>query len=301
MGSRWILFGYKMEYCNYIIVPNEAETVKRIFSSYIDGMTLKAIADELTAEQIQYKEGRTTWNKNMIARTIENAHYAGDLQYPQIVSRDVFESALERKNTLGGKREKDSAEIKYLKSILFCSTCGGRIRRISKYTANRERWLCESNCKLNRYFDDNTLFSEIQKTLNAVISNPVLLDTINAKGTYEPNIETIRKEKEIRYMLDQPNIQFNTIKRAILDCTQSKFDCCALDSSVYIEPLKEYMKTQKPTGRLNIELLALTSERIYINSDGTITIHFINGRNITHTTNNTERNGADNAGSKNSN
>lgn len=285
-----------MEYCNYIIVPHEAETVGRIFSSYIDGMTLKAIADELTAEQIQYKEGRTTWNKNMIARIIENAHYAGDDKYPQIVSRDMFEAALKRKNTLGGKREKDTAEIKYLKSVLYCSACGGRIRRIAKYNT-RERWLCENNCKSNRYFDDSTLFGEIQSTLNTGILSPNLLDTDGIKSIYEPNIETIRKEKEIRYMLDQPNIQFNPIKKAILDCTQSKFDCCAFDNSVYTEPLKEYMKTQKPTGRLNIELLALTAERIYINSNGSITICFINGKEICST----ERNGAENAGSKNSN
>lgn len=297
MGSRWILFGYKMEYCNYLIVPHEAETVKRIFSSYIDGMTLKTIADELTAEQIQYKEGRTAWNKNIIARIIENPHYAGDDKYPQIISCDVLESAVKRKNSLGGKREKDSAEIKCIKSVVYCSACGGRIRRVSKYTANREKWFCENNCKLNKYFDDSTLFSEIQNILNTVISNPASLDTNSVKSTYEPNIETIRKEKEVRYMLDQPNIQFNPIKKAILDCTQSKFDCCTFDNSVYTEPLKEYMKTQRSTGRLNIELLTLTAERIYINSNGSVTIRFINGKEIC----NTERSGAENAGSKNSN
>lgn len=151
-------------------------------------------------------------------------------------------------------------------------------------------------------FINSTLFCEIQSTVNAAISNPASLDTNSVKSTYEPNIETIRKEKEIRYMLDRPNIQFNPIKKAILDCTQSKFDCCAFDNSVYTEPLKEYMKTQKPTGRLNIELLALTAERIYMNSNGSITICFINGRKISNTgINNMERNGAENAGSKNSN
>ena len=146
-------------------------------------------------------------------------------------------------------------------------------------------------------FINSTLFCEIQSTVNAAISNPASLDTNSVKSTYEPNIETIRKEKEIRYMLDQPNIQFNPIKKTILDCTQSKFDCCVFDNSVYTEPLKEYMKTQKLTGRLNIELLALTAERIYINSNGSVTIRFINGKEICST----ERNGAENAGSKNSN
>ena len=280
MGSRWILFGYKMEYGNYLIVPHEAETVKRIFSSYIDGMTLKSIADELTRENVSYKEGRTAWNKNMIARIIENAHYAGDSIYPQIVNNETFQLAFNRKNALGGKREKDTAEIKYLKSVLYCAACGGRIRRIAKYTPTHEKWFCENNCKLSKYFDDNTLFGDIQSLINPVVINPNLLDTGKIEYTYEPSIETIRKEKEIRYMMDQSNVQFKPIQKTIFDFIQSKFDCCVFDSSVYTEPLKEYMKTQNPTDKLNIKLLALTAKKIMINTDGSITIHFINGKEI---------------------
>ncbi len=296
MGSRWILFGYKMEYDKYIAVPDESETVVRIFESYINGMTLKAIADELTLEHIPYKEDKTTWNKNMIARIIENVHYTGDSDYPQIVSKEMFESALRRKKLLGGKRDKDSAEIKYLKSVLYCSVCGGRIRRIAQ-NSKLEKWYCENNCKTSRRFDDNVLFCSIQSLINSVIGNPDLLDGKCIENTYEPNIETIRQEKGIRYMLDQPDIQFNTIKKAILDCTQSKFDCCELDSSVYSEPLKEYMLNHEIGSSLDIQLLTLTVERILINSDGSITVRFINGKEMK----NIERNGANNAGSENSN
>ena len=35
MGSRWILFGYKIVNEKYIIVPHEAETVKKIFNLYL--------------------------------------------------------------------------------------------------------------------------------------------------------------------------------------------------------------------------------------------------------------------------
>lgn len=280
MGSRWILFGYRMECCKYLVVPSEAKTVVRIFEAYINGKTLKDIAEELTVEQIVYNEGKTVWNKNMIARIIENAHYAGDSIYPQIVNNETFQLAFNRKNALGGKREKDTAEIKYLKSVLYCAACGGRIRRIAKYTSIREKWSCEHNCKLSKYFDDNTLFGDIQSLINSVIINPNLLDTGKIEYTYEPSIETTRKEKEIRYMLDQPNVQFKPIQKTIFDFIQSKFDCCVFDSSVYTEPLKEYMKTQNLTDKLNIKLLALTAEKIMINTDGSIIIHFINGKEI---------------------
>ena len=275
MGSRWILFGYRMECCKYLVVPSEAKTVVRIFEAYINGKTLKDIAEELTVEQIVYNEGKTVWNK-----IIENAHYAGDSIYPQIVNNETFQLAFNRKNALGGKREKDTAEIKYLKSVLYCAACGGRIRRIAKYTPTHEKWFCENNCKLSKYFDDNTLFGDIQSLINSVIINPNLLDTGKIEYTYEPSIETIRKEKEIRYMMDQSNVQFKPIQKTIFDFIQSKFDCCVFDSSVYTEPLKEYMKTQNPTDKLNIKLLALTAKKIMINTDGSITIHFINGKEI---------------------
>lgn len=40
------------------------------------------------------------------------------------------------------------------------------------------------------------------------------------------------------------------------------------------------MKTQNLTDKLNTKLLALTAEKIMINTDGSITIHFINGKEI---------------------
>ncbi|MCM1365324.1 MAG: recombinase family protein [Faecalibacterium sp.] len=296
MSSRWILFGYKMEYDKYIVIPDEAKTVVRIFESYINGMTLKAIADELTSEHIPYKEDKTTWNKNMIARIIENAHYAGDSDYPQIVSNEMFETALKHKNSLGGKRDKDSAEIKCLKSVLYCSSCGGRIRRSGR-KSRHEKWSCENNCKMGRYFDDRVLFNDIQTLIETAAANIELLNTPFIENIYEPNLETIRQEKEIRYMLDQSDIQFNTIKKAILDCTRSKFDCCVLDKAVYTEPLKEYIQVYETNSDLDIQLLDLIVERILINSDGSITIKLINGKEI----NSMERNGAENAGSENSN
>ena len=74
----------------------------------------------------------------MFSRIIENSHYAGDERYPAIIGKDIYEAAISRKNTIGGKREKDTAEIKYLKSVIYCSKCGELIHRSAKYSTRGE-------------------------------------------------------------------------------------------------------------------------------------------------------------------
>lgn len=279
MGSRWILFGYKIVNEKYIIVPHEAETVKKIFNLYISGTSLQTIADILTREQIHYSSEKSVWNKNMIARIIENAHYVGDLKYPQIIEQPLFNNAVVRKNTIGGKREKDSDEIKYLKSVLYCSECKGRIRRIASYTY-REKWICENHCKNVDFLDDALLFNKIIILINTVISNPNMLDVIAYVNKYEPDLDTIRRINELKYMIDQGNTRFVQIKNELFDCVSRKFNCCQLDISTYTEPIKEYIAGQKSDDKLNIDLLSKIIDKIYINTDGSITIKFINGIEI---------------------
>jgi len=294
MSSRWILFGYKVFDGIFEIVPEEAETVKRIFNEYLAGLSLKAISEILTKENVTYYKDKTTWNKNMVSRIIENSHYAGDRQYPTIVDKDIFHEALNRKNNLGGKREKDTEEIKYLKSVVFCSTCGKIVRRYSMYST-REKWCCDDKCKVKLYFSDQTLFDKILSVLTCVKSNPELLNCTESNEAVL-NIETLRKTNDVRYMLDQGNVQFNPVKKAVFDCTESRFNCCSFDESTYTEPLKDFLKQQCVTDKIDVQMLSVIVDKIYIYSDGSITIRFVNGKEI-----NSEKGEQSNAGSENSN
>ncbi len=278
VSSRWVLYGYKVFNDVFEIIPQEAEIVSRIFDEYTSGLSLKSIAEILSADSVVYHKDKNTWNKNMVSRIIENAHYAGDDKYPQIVSKEVFEFAFRRKNALGGKREKDTAEIKYLKSVVYCSTCRKPVHRYSKYST-REKWLCEDKCKVNIYFDDETLFSKIVSVVSYVISNPEILNC-KSNSTYEFDIETLRKANEVRYMFDQPNIQFNPIKKTIFECAESRFNCCSFDENTYTEPLKAYLRQQTITDKIDVQMLSVIVDKIYINFDGSVTIRFVNGKEI---------------------
>ena len=145
----------------------------------------------------------------------------------------------------------------------------------------------------------NFLFGKITALRNkrSQTINPELLKCeINKNELYNPSLEVRRQENEIRYMMDQSGLQFQPIKKLILTCASDKFDCCEEDFSNVTEALIEYFSALDKAETLNYELLADTVEKIIINTDGSITIRFINYKEI-----NSERGEVKNAACKNSN
>ncbi|MCI8603390.1 MAG: hypothetical protein HFE79_04505 [Ruminiclostridium sp.] len=90
LKNRNIPFGYCMINGKYALNTAESEVVKKIFTDYISGKSLKTIAAEM---QIPYNANKTTWNKNMVSRALENKKYIGENGYPQIVTQHEFEQA----------------------------------------------------------------------------------------------------------------------------------------------------------------------------------------------------------------
>ena len=88
--NRSIPFGYCVINGKYALNVHESEAVQKIFSDYIGGKSLKTIAAEM---QIPYNANKTTWNKNMVSRVLENRKYIGENGYPQIVTKNEFEQA----------------------------------------------------------------------------------------------------------------------------------------------------------------------------------------------------------------
>lgn len=78
----------------YALNATESEAVKKIFSDYIGGKSLKIIAAEM---QIPYNAGKAVWNKNMVSRVLENKKYIGENGYPQIVTQHEFKQAAQIK------------------------------------------------------------------------------------------------------------------------------------------------------------------------------------------------------------
>lgn len=282
MGLRTILYGYRKEHLSYYIVPEEADIVRKIFTDYISGITLKSIADELTRDSVVYYQDKTSWTKNAVCRIIENAHYTGDMEYPAIVSKTDFETAAAIKNSKGGTREKDTAEIAWLKSKMRCAECECRFSRRRHYSGQRENWACVNGCKTDIYVDDAMLYEKLVSVLNSVIENPMLLkhDAMDTEP-YEPTLEILRNEREIDRMIEQKNPRFLPIKKAIYDCTANRFDCCYLDYSESVTTvLIEYVSQLSPLEKLDFELLKKLVNSITVYRDGSLFVQFLNNKTV---------------------
>ena len=94
---RYIPYGYTMRNGRTVISTEEAEVIRDIFKAYLNGASLKAIAEELTGRQIPYTQKTTTWDKARIARIIDNAKYVGTEEYDPIIDEAIYEAAVSLK------------------------------------------------------------------------------------------------------------------------------------------------------------------------------------------------------------
>ena len=98
MGNRKLPFGYQMRMGEIVRNEPEAKAVQDIFLQYTLGASLKEIAEQMSKTGPVYDEGKS-WNKNMIARILENTKYTGADSYPRLVDIKLFETAAEKRQT----------------------------------------------------------------------------------------------------------------------------------------------------------------------------------------------------------
>lgn len=135
MALRTILYGYEVVKGKTVVKREESDIVKKVFSLYVEGQTLKSIATYLTDQKIVYFQGEVKWNKNTINRMLENEKYMGNEIYPQIISKKIFREVRAIKDKKSCKQEKHSPEVELLRIICICSECGGRYKRVNMQSA----------------------------------------------------------------------------------------------------------------------------------------------------------------------
>ena len=85
MGNRKLPFGYKMVMGEIVVHPQEAQAVQGIYARYLAGASFNDITDHLKEKGPPYDADKP-WNKNMVARILEDNRYAGTERFPAILS-----------------------------------------------------------------------------------------------------------------------------------------------------------------------------------------------------------------------
>lgn len=201
--------GYTCVDGEIVIVPEQAEVVRKIFDLYLQGLSLGQIRSYLETQGIRNVTGKKIWDTKTIQRMLTNEKYKGDTMlqktftedfmtgkqsknigqrnkyyvkdsHPAIVSAEVFDKVQEEmaKRSRLVSNEDGTLEIsgskyngKYLLgNLLVCGDCGASYRRRAE--RGKVVWRCATRIELGKdaCFHSPTLDEEwVQDTLSEAI------------------------------------------------------------------------------------------------------------------------------------
>ena len=281
MKIRNIPYGYQYKNGSIAIHEKETETVKRIFTEYLNGLSLLKIAEQLNNEQIEYMPGVCGWNKSRIKRIIEDERYLGTNGYPPIIDEDMHKTLMRiksEKNTQKGTNRKE--DIFNLGVPILCPKCGSKMCR--RHDSNRkcqDWWLCQNdNCKKTISISDSDLIYGIIGCLNTVISNNDIIKTVTDVDK-EPSLDVRRLENEISRVLDSHSFDKNILRKKMLERVSLKYK--DIDSQKYTSKrLKADFANASPLSRFSMDLFNRTVKAITFSDDGAVSIILINDQQI---------------------
>ena len=207
-GLVWngTILGYRYDHGTYIIKPQEAETVRLIFESYLQGMGLMAIIKMLNKECRVSRYGND-WCQTSLMRILRNYTYTGNLLLQQTFSdnhltkerrqnngelpmyhiKDAHEAIIPLRQFNAVQEEiKRRAEKYYaphsnkgkypFSGILVCADCGKNYRR--KPTASGPVWICptfnnrgKAECP-SKQVPESTLISAVEEVVGSMNAFP---------------------------------------------------------------------------------------------------------------------------------
>lgn len=171
---------------NLVIEPEEAKIIKRIFYSYLNGMSMKQIADSVKADGILTGGKTKNWQSSGVSKILKNEKYMGDAllqktytvdflskkrvknngimpqyyvenDHPAIIPKPVFmqvqQLIKQRQNgitTKNGKYRRLNGKYCF-SQIVFCGKCGDIFQRNMWYRPEKVAvWRCASRIKRSK-------------------------------------------------------------------------------------------------------------------------------------------------------
>ena len=169
----YVPYGFVQRPNGIFVEPQQAKVVQQIYQRYLEGDSLKGIADFLFQESIPSPQGKERWTRPVINNLLSNQKYAGYI----IDFRSFFKVQGEK-----GKRsniDEDTGKRKatryssqnVLSGLLVCAECGANYRRITR-PSGEIVWRCANRvehgkrtCKHSRSISEESIKQELCKKL----------------------------------------------------------------------------------------------------------------------------------------
>ena len=279
------------------IIPQEAEVVRLIYLLYLDGLSVKAIADCLMQRGIPNKNGEPEWRHDMVLRILKNEKYAGDAllqkQYtadcithkrvknngerpmyfvedchPAIIDRATFNLVQQEMTRRASKRkvsdkcvtEQGRYSSKYaLTELMICGECGTPYRRVTWNVHGKKQivWRCISR------LDHGSRYCKNSPSIHEEPLQRVIVEAINEYHGCTGEIAGILKAGTEAVLTGQTDGKITVIEQRLAEIDNARNDMIGLivSGTVGSEALDtEFQKLHDEEERLS-ESLKLLKER----------------------------------------
>lgn len=272
--NRYLPYGYKIENGKTGIEPQEAETIRKIYSRYAQGLSYKKIAEQLTESGVRYMPDKPRWNKNMVARILQNQSYLGTEKYPAIIENSLSHAARQMEKPY---THTESADIKMLKPLLFCGICGAQVKRRLK-TSGEERWYCPCDTKhIAVTLTDETLLANIKEMQNHLATSRYLVEA-RQDTKKQIDIGIVRMQNQIDLALNQPGADLTEVQQSIMALAAQRYGLIQ-DAHCDGKELKEKI-AQLSGAHLDSRLLKEIAAQIQITHTAVTVLVLKNGQTI---------------------
>ena len=244
MGYRKQPFGYRMEQGEITAHPQEADTVRSVFMDYLAGMGFSGLAKKLNAQSVRYYPGKL-WNKNMIARMLEDARYGGTKGYPPIIGNVELEAV----SAIRGGRSAP-CEVTPAQKVL---------RRLSGQ---------KPSCRMEQTVLDQ---------MNRLIDDPTLIQCPQPEDM--PSTEPSELKARLDELLNGQPVDESEALPMIFRLAAIQYAAIG-DGAYETERLRDIFYQTKPMTALDAALLKETVSNIRAVRDGAIEITLKNGQII---------------------
>ena len=275
-------YGYANVNGEMVIVPEEAEVIKRIFAECLSGKGGSIIAKGLNRDKIPTRRGKH-WSPGTVIEMLRNEKYKGDVLFQKtytdsnfnrhinngekdqfycknhhepIISREVFSKAQKLIAERAKNRNKSIAKNTYqnryvLSGRIICGECGSKFRRKTNYSVGRSyiAWSCighiedKNSCSMLFLRD-----GEIKATFATMMNKLAFSRKIILEPLYE-SINKIDEECDLE--------RIDAIDKRMEQLTEERNTLIGLMTKGFLEPAL----FNKERNVLDIEIKNLTTEK----------------------------------------
>lgn len=263
MANRKLPFGYTLCDGQIIIDEKETATVIQIFEYYENGLSFLRIAEILNTQDTLYADSTREWNKNMIARILQDVRYIGGADYPAIIDKLTFEKAQTQR---AKKCDTASTAIKIKSSIpVQCAECGTTLK-ISK----QGKWYC-SKCK--QYVRDLMPSETESMAVKIAIYMKTHIEEIQVSKERTHNAEI--QELLLQWDQCQYELNFDTEKAKSIAFRLAEVQLQAVSSKDYESKRIQYiLENSEP----NVVTVSEIAEAILLHNTGKVKLKLKNGQ-----------------------